>query len=183
MAVMVASGTYLPRGLTFGPTNGPEDFQELVFIVFSRWLYRKWFLFLDDLAIATGRPESGNSEPSNADDVVGCTREQHRSCVPPRYRRSCSTMGLKSAVWAAGLVSAETASLDEFIQGNAELPVVMLVAAACMLLISALLLSRASSMKIASVTSILLCFVMLPSGCSTVQTSGKTQTSRRTSSM
>ena len=34
MAVMVASGSYLPRGLTFGPTNGPEDFQELVFIVF-----------------------------------------------------------------------------------------------------------------------------------------------------
>ena len=28
MAVLVASGTYLPRGLTFGPTNGPEDFQE-----------------------------------------------------------------------------------------------------------------------------------------------------------
>ena len=27
MAVLVASGTYLPRGLTFGPTNGPVDFQ------------------------------------------------------------------------------------------------------------------------------------------------------------
>ena len=26
MAVIVQSGTYLPRGLTFGPTNGPEDF-------------------------------------------------------------------------------------------------------------------------------------------------------------
>ena len=35
MAVLVASGTYLPRGLTFGPTNGPEDFQELVFIIFA----------------------------------------------------------------------------------------------------------------------------------------------------
>ena len=33
IAVMIASGTYLPRGLTFGPNNGPEDFQELVFIV------------------------------------------------------------------------------------------------------------------------------------------------------
>ena len=28
MAVMIASGSYLPRGLPFGPTNGPEDFQE-----------------------------------------------------------------------------------------------------------------------------------------------------------
>ena len=26
----------LPRGLTFGPTNGPEDIQELVFIVFAK---------------------------------------------------------------------------------------------------------------------------------------------------
>ena len=30
MAVLTASGCYLPRGLSFGPTNGPEDFQELV---------------------------------------------------------------------------------------------------------------------------------------------------------
>eukprot|EP00969_Alexandrium_andersonii_P085543 3771596-Alexandrium_andersonii.AAC.1 len=27
MAVLVASSAYLPRGLTFGPTNGPEGFQ------------------------------------------------------------------------------------------------------------------------------------------------------------
>ena len=36
MAVLAASGCYLLGGLTFGPTNGPEDFQELVFIVFGR---------------------------------------------------------------------------------------------------------------------------------------------------
>ena len=41
MAVLVASGTYLPRGLTFGPTNGPEDFQELVFTIFGRRLYHE----------------------------------------------------------------------------------------------------------------------------------------------
>ena len=41
MAVLVASGTYLPKGLTFGPTNGPEDFQELVFTVFARRLYKE----------------------------------------------------------------------------------------------------------------------------------------------
>ena len=49
MAVLTASGTWLPRGLTFGPTNGPEDFQELVFLVFARRLYSEWYLFLDDL--------------------------------------------------------------------------------------------------------------------------------------
>ena len=46
MAVLCASGCYLPRGLTFGPTNGPEDFQELVFMVFTRLLYVSWFLFV-----------------------------------------------------------------------------------------------------------------------------------------
>ncbi len=45
MAVLIASGSYLPRGLTFGPTNGPEDFQELVFTVFARRLYREWSFF------------------------------------------------------------------------------------------------------------------------------------------
>ena len=51
MAVLTVSGTWIPRGLTFGPTNGPEDFQELVFIIFARRLYREWFLFIDDLSI------------------------------------------------------------------------------------------------------------------------------------
>jgi len=74
MAVLVASGTYLPKGLTFGPTNGPEDFQELVFTVFSRRLYKEWFLFLDDLACATGRAPPHPPGPSGAHDVVSSLR-------------------------------------------------------------------------------------------------------------
>ena len=75
MAVLVASGTYLPRGLTFGPTNGPEDFQDLVFNVFARRLYREWYLFLDDLSVATGRSSPQLDAPSNAADVWGCLSE------------------------------------------------------------------------------------------------------------
>ena len=71
MAVLAASGCYLPRGLTFGPTNGPEDFQDLVFNVFGRRLYREWYLFLDDLSIATGRKAARREGPSNAADVWG----------------------------------------------------------------------------------------------------------------
>ncbi len=70
MAVLVASGTYLPKGLTFGPTNGPEDFQELVFTVFARRLYKEWFLFLDDLACATGREAPHPPGTSGAHDVL-----------------------------------------------------------------------------------------------------------------
>ena len=70
MAVLTQSGTYLPRGLTFGPTNGPEDFQELMFTIFSRDLYKQHFLFLDDLAVATGRKPARPPGFSGADDVV-----------------------------------------------------------------------------------------------------------------
>ena len=70
MAVLVAPGSYLPKGLTFGPTNGPEDFQELVFIIFARRLYKEWFLFLDDMSVATGRPPPHGPGPSGAHDVV-----------------------------------------------------------------------------------------------------------------
>ena len=66
--VLAASGTYLPTGLTFGPTNGPEDFQEMVFVACRRRLYREWFIFLDDLSVATGRPPCLSPGPSGASD-------------------------------------------------------------------------------------------------------------------
>ncbi len=69
MAVLSAGGCWLPRGLTFGPTNGPEDFQELVFTVFQRRLYKDWFLFVDDLSVATGRKKCYGDGPSGAHDV------------------------------------------------------------------------------------------------------------------
>ena len=59
LAVISPSGTWLPQGLTFGPTNGPEDFQEAVYIIFSRQLLKTWCLFVDDLAVATGKKGIG----------------------------------------------------------------------------------------------------------------------------
>jgi hypothetical protein len=70
MAVLTASGCYLPSGLTFGPTNGPEDFQELVYIIFSRRFHQEWFVFLDDLTIASGRPLCLPEGPSEAEDAI-----------------------------------------------------------------------------------------------------------------
>ena len=74
MAVLSASGSWLPRGLTFGPTHWPEDFQELVFIVFQRRLYKDWFLFVDDLSVATGRKKCYGDEPSGAHDIACLVR-------------------------------------------------------------------------------------------------------------
>jgi hypothetical protein len=70
MAVVTPSGQWLPRGLTFGPTNGPEDFQEAMYIVFSRRLFKEWFLFIDDLAVATGRPRFVRTGPTGAGDML-----------------------------------------------------------------------------------------------------------------
>ena len=80
MAVTSVSGCYLPRGLTFGPTNGPEDFQELVFIIFAERLYKEHFLFLDDLSIATGRRRARMSEASGAHDVIGSLGVSSNRC-------------------------------------------------------------------------------------------------------
>ena len=76
MAVLSAGGCWLPRGLTFGPTNGPEDFQELVFTVFSRRLYKDWYLFVDDLSVATGRKQCHAPGPTGAHDVSCNFREK-----------------------------------------------------------------------------------------------------------
>ena len=65
MAVLSVTGSYLPRGLTFGPVNGPEDFQGLVFEVFARRLYKDHFIFIDNLAVATGRKPCRPPGPSH----------------------------------------------------------------------------------------------------------------------
>ena len=86
MAVLSAGGCWLPRGLTFGPTNGPEDFQELVFTVFQRRLYNDWFLFVDDLSVATGRKKCHGDGPSGAHDV-SCAID--RAETEGERRRNC----------------------------------------------------------------------------------------------
>ena len=67
LAIVSASGTWLPEALVFGPTNGPEDFQYVVYRAFgesasssgSRKLLQEWNIYIDDFAVATRRPTSG----------------------------------------------------------------------------------------------------------------------------
>lgn len=55
MAVLAASGCYLPRSPTFGPTHGLEAFQELVFMVFQKRLSTDWFAILAPLQMGGRR--------------------------------------------------------------------------------------------------------------------------------
>jgi hypothetical protein len=49
---------------------------DLVFTVFQRRLYKDWFLFVDDLSVATGRKKCHGDGPSGAHDVSCLFREE-----------------------------------------------------------------------------------------------------------
>jgi hypothetical protein len=61
LAILARSGQYLPICLTFGPTNGPEDFAFATDRVFAPGRGRKmrfctsWQIYADDITIRSGR--------------------------------------------------------------------------------------------------------------------------------
>ena len=61
LAILARSGQFLPVCLTFGPTNGPEDFAYATDRVYSPGRGRKmrlckeWEIYADDCTIRTGR--------------------------------------------------------------------------------------------------------------------------------
>ena len=65
LAILARSGQYLPRCLTFGPHNGPEDFAFATDRVFSPGRERKmrfctqWQIYADDITVRTGRVLDG----------------------------------------------------------------------------------------------------------------------------
>ena len=65
LAILARSGQFLPRCLTFGPHNGPEDFGFAVDRVFSPGRGRKmrhckqWQIYADDTTVRTGRVVDG----------------------------------------------------------------------------------------------------------------------------
>ena len=61
LAILARSGQYLPVCLTFGPTNGPEDFAFATDRVYAPGRGRKmrfctnWQIYADDITIRSGR--------------------------------------------------------------------------------------------------------------------------------
>ena len=58
-------------------------------MVFTRLLYVSWFLFLDDLTVATGRPSCLGPGPSGAHDVT----EQNLSFSADPEKVCCAVCG------------------------------------------------------------------------------------------
>ena len=74
-----------PRSLGFGPTNGPEDFSRFGFRTFRRKLFKTWFLFIDDVLVATGRGQSleeavSEDQLAQALDAVGRGKTVRAEC-------------------------------------------------------------------------------------------------------
>jgi hypothetical protein len=65
LAILSRSGQFLPRCLTFGPANGPEDFCYVIDRVYApgkkgaRRFCKEWLGYVDDLTIRTGREVDG----------------------------------------------------------------------------------------------------------------------------
>ena len=65
LAILARTGQFLPKCLTFGPHNGPEDFAYVVDRIYSpgrtqkRRFCKEWLAYVDDLTIRTGRVLDG----------------------------------------------------------------------------------------------------------------------------
>ena len=65
LAAIAKTGTFLPKCLTIGPHNGPEDFAYVVDRVFSpgaeqkRRFCKEWLAYVGDVTIQTGRVVEG----------------------------------------------------------------------------------------------------------------------------
>ena len=74
LAIVARSGKYLPVGLTFGPVNGPDDFNFVVDRAYApgkgrRLRYTKeWIAYVDDLTVRTGRVVDGKFYTDSAAD-------------------------------------------------------------------------------------------------------------------
>ena len=95
------SGCFLPRVLTLGPTNGPEDFSKVVDQNFAggraqkRRLCSEWLPYIDDFCVRTGRWRGG----APVSDAQHRVQLASASRAPPAARRAAEALeGLGFAV-------------------------------------------------------------------------------------
>ena len=103
LAIVARSGKYLPVGLTFGPVNGPDDFNFVVDRAYApgkgrRLRYTKeWIAYVDDLTVRTGRVVDGKFyTDSVADQAVRDACAKGSSQVTPQSPESAmEALGFK----------------------------------------------------------------------------------------
>mgnify|MGYP003297504747 CR=1 FL=1 len=96
LAILARSGQYLPRCLTFGPHNGPEDFAFATDRVYAPGRGRKmrfckqWQIYADDVTIRTGRCLDGvlytDEEYSKKDKEAVLRKPDDRQTMEGRHQ-------------------------------------------------------------------------------------------------
>jgi len=87
LAILARSGQYLPVCLTFGPTNGPEDFAFATDRVFAPGRGRKmrfctnWQIYADDITVRSGRWINGEyySDAEHTERVREAAKKEQAS--------------------------------------------------------------------------------------------------------
>ena len=103
LAILARSGQFLPRCLTFGPHNGPEDFCYVIDRFYSpgsrskRRFCKEWLAYVDDLTVRTGRVLDG----------VFYTDEEHAARIKEASLREDQTayQDAKEALEAQGFLA------------------------------------------------------------------------------
>ena len=81
LAILARSGQFLPRRLTFGPHNGPEDFCYVIDRIYSpgrnqkRRYCKEWLAYVDDTTIRAGSVLDGrwHTDAETADPIDDAT--------------------------------------------------------------------------------------------------------------
>ena len=100
LAIVARSGKYLPVGLTFGPVNGPDDFNFVVDRAYAPGRGRRlrftkeWIAYVDDLTVRSGRVMDGRFyADSEADQAIRDVLKEASRLLSPRallWKRSAS---------------------------------------------------------------------------------------------
>ena len=99
LAIVARSGQFLPRCLTFGPVNGPEDFCYVVDRVYAPGKYaarrfcKEWLGYVDDLTIRTGRCVDGVLMTDAEYEAKIRTATQARAVEPHSMEEALSALG------------------------------------------------------------------------------------------
>ena len=99
LAVIAKTGTFLPKCLTFGPHNGPEDFAHVVDQVFSpgakqkRRFCKEWLAYVDDVTIRTGRVVEGQFFTDDEVEEHISLASQNASAEAQSAQETLSEMG------------------------------------------------------------------------------------------
>ena len=116
LAIVARSGKYLPVGLTFGPVNGPDDFNFVVDRAYapgrgSRLRFTKeWIAYVDDLTVRSGRVIDGTH--SEAEQAIRDACSKGSVAAPQSAGAALGALGVRQQGAADKRAGRDSAKVD-----------------------------------------------------------------------